>query len=223
MVEGTLEVICDNENEPTVTRKYRVLFLDYGPGFPHGAQPHKEIVGEESLLEYFFDLMAETMTIERRKERAREWILELNGSGHLSKNNVQLSDQQAAQFRRVRDLEAFENLKAEWEDCNDPKRKEKLRGELIQLAKDYGIALVMKKYLRVVPVPGRKVVERYVIEVKDSVQWVDSPNDATADYREAAEVTQQKIKEQLGLETSLVEIRDPHLMQSKWVISKEDS
>ena len=70
--------------------------------------------------------------------------------------------------------------------------------------------------------PGGKVVERYIFEVKDSVQWVDSPNDATADYREAAEATQQKIKEQLGLETILVEIRDPHVMPSKWVISKED-
>jgi hypothetical protein len=36
-------------------------------------------------------------------------------------------------------------------------------------------------------------------------------------------VTQRKLKDQLGLETQLEEIVDAHQMQSKWVISKEDS
>jgi len=81
----------------------------------------------------------------------------------------------------------------------------------------------MKRYLRIVPAVSSSIRERYVAEIKDSIEWVDSPDEATADYRTAIEVTQQKLKQQLGLETKLVEIPEPRQMESKWVISKEDS
>ena len=80
----------------------------------------------------------------------------------------------------------------------------------------------MKRYLRAVPV-SPSIIEGYVVELKDSIEWVDSPDKATADYRAAVEVIQKKLKEQLGLETELVEIPYPRQMESKWVISKEDS
>jgi hypothetical protein len=80
----------------------------------------------------------------------------------------------------------------------------------------------MKRYLRAVPVSS-SIIEGYVVELKDSIEWVDSPDEATADYRAAVEVTQKKLKEQLGLETELVEIPSPRQMESKWVISKEDT
>jgi hypothetical protein len=82
--------------------------------------------------------------------------------------------------------------------------------------------LCMKRYLRAVPV-SPSIIEGYVVELKDSIEWVDSPDEATADYRVAVEVTQKKLKEQLGLETELVEIPYPRQMESKWVISKEDT
>ena len=80
----------------------------------------------------------------------------------------------------------------------------------------------MKRFLRALPV-SPSIIEGYVVELKDSIEWVDSPDKATADYRAAVEVIQKKLKEQLGLETELVEIPYPRQMESKWVISKEDS
>ena len=99
MPEGTIDIIWANRDNPTATRRYRVLFLGYGPGFPDGPQPHKEIVGDLYLFNYLVDLQAATITIERRTERARQWLLEIHGSGNLSLDNMQLSDRQFAPFR----------------------------------------------------------------------------------------------------------------------------
>ena len=101
MVEGTLEIMWVNRNAPAATRRYRVLFSAYGPEFQRGAQPYKEIVGEESLSSYFFALLVPSMSIERRVERAQQWLLEVSRAGHLSLDNVRLNDQQFAPFRRA--------------------------------------------------------------------------------------------------------------------------
>lgn len=69
--------------------------------------------------------------------------------------------------------------------------------------------MASKKYLRIQP------------DGKD--EWVDNPKDATADYREAAEVTQARLKIASGLlKTTLFEMPDARLMQSKYVICKEE-
>jgi hypothetical protein len=101
MVEGTLEVHWTNSGTPTATRRYRILFSAYGPAFQRGAQTYKEIVGEEFLSRYLFDLMVPTMSVERRTERVRQWLLEVGSAGHLSLDNMQLTDQQFAPFRRA--------------------------------------------------------------------------------------------------------------------------
>jgi hypothetical protein len=80
----------------------------------------------------------------------------------------------------------------------------------------------MKRYLRLGPEVGSTVSERHVVDIRSAIEWVDELDDATADYRPAAEVTRRRVKDQLGLETTLVEKPDPLLMQSKWVICIED-
>jgi len=101
MVEGTLDIYWANRDEPSAARRYRVNFLPYGPSFPHGGQPNKEIVGEEYLLNNLVDLQAPIMSIERRTERAQQWILEIRKLGNLSLDNFQLTDEQFAPFRRA--------------------------------------------------------------------------------------------------------------------------
>ena len=100
MVEGTLEIQWTNMHNPSVTRIYWVSFLSYAV-YQHGAQPHEEHVGEESLFNYLIDLQATITSIERRTERAWQWLLEIHSAGHLSLDNVQLNDQQFAPFRRA--------------------------------------------------------------------------------------------------------------------------
>ena len=63
----------------------------------------------------------------------------------------------------------------------------------------------MKKYYRAV--------------ARSAFFWVDTPDEATAHSREAAEATQRMLKE-FGLETELEERLDPKLMSSQYVISR---
>jgi hypothetical protein len=101
MVEGTLYISWANQDEPRGTRRYWVRFSAQGPEFERGAQAHKEIVGEDSLLTYLIELQAPTMTIEVRSEHAQEWVSEVISAGSLSLYHVQLNDQQFAPFRRA--------------------------------------------------------------------------------------------------------------------------
>lgn len=98
MVEGTLDVHWANKNDPSATPRYRVNFLAYGAA--SGGQPNREFVGDEHLLNYLVELQSPTMSIERRTARAEEWMLELERSGNISKDNWQITDEQFAPFRR---------------------------------------------------------------------------------------------------------------------------
>lgn len=61
-------------------------------------------------------------------------------------------------------------------------------------------------------------MKKYYRAVARSVfLWVDTPEEATAHSREAAEATQQMLKE-FGLETELEEKLDPRLMPPQYVI-----
>ncbi len=75
----------------------------------------------------------------------------------------------------------------------------------------------MKKYLLVGPdiVSGRDMVD-----IADAINWVESPERATADYEAAAKETQKKFAE-LGIKTLLEEIPDQRHLCSSWVIYKE--
>jgi hypothetical protein len=50
----------------------------------------------------------------------------------------------------------------------------------------------------------------------NSFKWVKSLKKATKDYKKAANATQKQLSN-----TKLVEVPDPLLMQSKWVISRD--
>lgn len=53
-------------------------------------------------------------------------------------------------------------------------------------------------------------------------EWVANPKDATADYREPAEVTQVRLAILGVLGTTLVEVPDAHHMQPKYIICREE-
>jgi hypothetical protein len=79
-----------------------------------------------------------------------------------------------------------------------------------------------KKYLRLgEPVAGA-VIGPCVGHIRGSSQWVNNIQDATADYEPPAKSTQEQLKSQLGIETTLEEVPDAHLMISKWVVCKVD-
>jgi hypothetical protein len=82
-------------------------------------------------------------------------------------------------------------------------------------------AAKVKKYLRLGQVTAGTSGDRYVQGLREAIEWVDSPERATADCRPAIDVTRQKLRDQLGIETTLVEIPDRNLMESKWVICRE--
>ncbi len=78
----------------------------------------------------------------------------------------------------------------------------------------------MKKYLLVSPDIVVRIRERYVVESKNAIDWVEDPQQATADYEEAAKATQDDLAA-LGIKTELEEIAcEKH--RSKWVICKVD-
>jgi hypothetical protein len=79
----------------------------------------------------------------------------------------------------------------------------------------------MKKYLFIGPDIVAGVGERYVVDIKSAIDWVDGPEEASADYEDAAKVTQGKLAE-LGIETHLEEIPHRRHPGSRWVICKED-
>jgi hypothetical protein len=79
-----------------------------------------------------------------------------------------------------------------------------------------------KSYLRLIePVKlGASVVSAYVIDYRHTIEWVDDAKKATPHSRSMAEATQTKIKQQLNLDTELIEITDQLQMQSEFVICK---
>jgi hypothetical protein len=83
----------------------------------------------------------------------------------------------------------------------------------------------MTKYLRFKgEEPSVSVIERYVVQFKESIEWVDTVKEASKDYLPSIEETQRKVEQQLGIKTTLVEVPDDSdkQHQSYWAISKED-
>lgn len=55
-----------------------------------------------------------------------------------------------------------------------------------------------------------------------SFDWVDTPEEATADYFAAAKETQRKLNENYGLDAEIEETRDPYAGSAKYVIFRID-
>src|SRR6267378_3377254 len=75
--------------------------------------------------------------------------------------------------------------------------------------------LTMKKYLQVKPAISSGATG-FLQNPTHYFEWSDNPDKATADYRQSAEITQRDLRNQLGLETTLVERR-----MDEWVICRE--
>ena len=101
MIEGDLDIYWENNPAPAATRKYRVSFLRYTPGFEHGAVPRRLFVGEEVLFDCLVALQDPRMDVERRQGRAREWMLELHSKRSLPLRIMMLTELQAAEFSRA--------------------------------------------------------------------------------------------------------------------------
>ncbi|MGD0957222.1 MAG: hypothetical protein ABR953_10400 [Candidatus Acidiferrales bacterium] len=82
--------------------------------------------------------------------------------------------------------------------------------------------MARKKYLRFGKPTASATEHKFVGEHYYAFEWVDRLEDATAEDREAAEATQQRLVYGLNLETTLVEIQDTQRLESKWVICKEE-
>lgn len=79
-----------------------------------------------------------------------------------------------------------------------------------------------KTYYRALPnTVTTPTTDRYVINVHSAFDWVKDIKDATSDYRESCEATQQKLKDQLRIETTLVELPDEKLITPKYVVCRE--
>ena len=56
------------------------------------------------------------------------------------------------------------------------------------------------KYLLIGPDIFARIRQRHVVDIKSPINWVDSPEKATADYEAAAKVTQRRLAE-LGMKS----------------------
>jgi hypothetical protein len=80
----------------------------------------------------------------------------------------------------------------------------------------------MAKYLRYKPGMSANHIEKYVLHFRESIDWVDDIKEATSDYLISIEATNVRVKNELGLETTLVELPDKLGGESMWVIRRED-
>lgn len=101
MIEGSLDISWENHSAVADPRTYRVSFLPYSASPEHGAIVRRQFVGRDALFAYLVSIQAPSMDAERREERAREWMRELQSKTSLSLPNVILTEQQAAEFSRA--------------------------------------------------------------------------------------------------------------------------
>ncbi len=73
-------------------------------------------------------------------------------------------------------------------------------------------------YLRFKQNARADIIERYALQIKDSIEWVDSLDEATADHFPVIEKVQIRLKQELGLEAKLVEKPDMSQTQSRWAL-----
>jgi hypothetical protein len=78
---------------------YRSSFADR-EGSRNGAQPSLTFDSIEALGLYLIALQDPNMKTERPEERARQWLLEIRNEGSLVLDPVDLSEQQAREYRR---------------------------------------------------------------------------------------------------------------------------
>jgi hypothetical protein len=61
----------------------------------------------------------------------------------------------------------------------------------------------MSKYVRLTPVPGENPIERFVAEVRDGVEWVETVSEATVFTITDAKSIKARLSEHMALQTEI--------------------
>lgn len=91
-IEGSLDIVWENNTQATATPRYMLLFARYHD-FRNAARAHKSIVGTEFLEAYLVEI-GFTPT------NAKDWIKQLS-EGSVSIPNVMMPSDQMAEYDRV--------------------------------------------------------------------------------------------------------------------------
>jgi hypothetical protein len=103
MIEGTLNIHWDNSDAPSDTRMYKVSFEPNAPAKQatsanQNGQAYKEVLGDESLVDYLIQIQPAGLSLDRRAERAEAWVAAVHKEGHHSLEKVALTDEQVQGF-----------------------------------------------------------------------------------------------------------------------------
>jgi hypothetical protein len=97
MIEGTLNIHWENSDAPSDTRMYKVSFEPNAPS-RNDVQAYKEVLGDESLVDYLIQIQPPGLSLDRRAERAEAWVAAVHKEGHHSLEKVALTDEQVQVF-----------------------------------------------------------------------------------------------------------------------------
>jgi hypothetical protein len=97
MIEGTLTIHWDNSDAPADTRMYRVSFAASKPANADG-HGHKEVLGEEALVDYLIEIQPAGLSLDRRAERAEAWVSAVHKEGRLRLEKISLTEEQFQVF-----------------------------------------------------------------------------------------------------------------------------
>jgi hypothetical protein len=78
-------------------------------------------------------------------------------------------------------------------------------------------------YYRALPAKDITTPNHYVLDLHDAFDWVADITDATPDYKQSVEVTQEKLRDQMNIDTELVKIDDAKQMEPKYVLRRVES
>lgn len=97
MPTGRLSFRRENDDNLGETPCYRSRFDERGG--EHGAQGFLDF-GQKAIFDYLVALQNPSMKPESREGQARQWLMELRNAGSLVMDPVDLTEAQAAKYRR---------------------------------------------------------------------------------------------------------------------------
>jgi hypothetical protein len=97
MPTGRLTFRRENADNLSETPRYRSRFDERGG--EHGAQGFLEF-GQKEIFDYLVALQNPSMKPESREDQARQWLMELRSAGSLEVDPADLTEAQAAKYRR---------------------------------------------------------------------------------------------------------------------------
>jgi hypothetical protein len=98
MPTGRLSFRRENADNLGEAPRYRSRFDEQGG--EHGAQGFLDL-DNEGILNFLIGLQNFHTKLESREDRARQWVMELRSTGSLVLDPVDLTEAQAARYRRA--------------------------------------------------------------------------------------------------------------------------